>query len=266
MQNNPPDVQFDDEVSLIDLWNLLMRRKWLVLSVTLVCLLVAGTYVFTQKKVYGSEIDVALAGSVPIESPDVTLYMTSPEVLTKRLKTKRHVVDNRVLAWVSEADLTNKRDERPDVLNIQVRGNSPDHAREFAAKLGKELVAEQNAAVDGRIQQLTAYRDGLKADLRSVRRLLGDPAPNQAQDTMRARAQLPQASADLQTKVENANRQMSPSYLKRADIVSEPTLNRSPATPKTKLILAVAVFGGLMLAFLVVAFLEFLARAREQAA
>lgn len=264
MDNKASDIRFDDEVSLIDLWNLLMRRKWLVIVVTLACLAAAAVYAFTAKKVFGSEVDVALASTVPIESPDVNLYVTSPEVITKRLKAKQHIVDNALLAWVSDADLAKERGERPDVLSIQVRGDSPEHARQFAAKLGKDLVASQNAAVDARVQQLTAYRDGLKADLRSVRDLLADPARNRPRDAMRARAELLQASADLQAKIENADRQMSASYLKRAEIVSEPTLNKSAVQPKTKLILAAALFGGLMLAFLLVVFVEFLARAREQ--
>jgi len=267
MDNTAPGARFDDEVSLIDLWNLLVRRKWLVIAVTLGCLSAAAAYAMTQKNVYGSEVDVALAGTVPIESPDVNLFITSPEILTKKLESKEHTVEQRRIAWVAQANFSSKRDQTPDIVSIQVRGSSPEHARDFAATVGKELVAQQNAAVGTRIQQLTAYRDGLKADLRSVKQLLADPPSNhQGQDSMRARAQLLQASADLQAKIENANRQMSPSYLKRAEIVSEPTLDQTPVAPKTKLILAVALFGGLLLGFLVIVFVEFLARAREQAA
>lgn len=265
MENNLLGDRLDDEISLVAAWNILMRSKWFVLGITAACVLAAAAYVYSQDKVYGSEVDVALAGTVPTERPNVTIYMTSPKILTKRLKGKQKLVGNDVVARVSGADIADPTGGLNDVMNIQVRGNSAEAARDFAATIGKELLENQNSMVDERMRQLKDYQEGLKADLDSVRELLAERGANLGQDAMQARAELLQASADLQTKIEDANRQMSSSYLKRAEIVTEPKLDENPVTPKIKLVLVAALFGGLMLALLFVAFREFLARAREQA-
>lgn len=262
------NTRYDDEISLIDLWNLVVRRKWYVIVVTVICVVAGAAYVLTQKKVYSSKVEIALAGTVPVDEPDVTLFITNPEVLSKRLKAEEDSVGSDPVAWVEEVDTSAKDhgDDKAGVLSVVVNGDSPERAHGFAERIAKELVGRQNAAIGLRRNQLTSYRQGLEGDLKSARALLAQLQRGQASDTLSARAALIQSSADLQSKIDAADQQRSETYLRNAEILSGPTMDRSPVEPKTKLILALALVGGLLLGFLLSVFVEFLGRARTRVA
>lgn len=78
MTENQQDPQqtgeyYDDEISLIELWLTLMRRKWIILGVTALCLALGIGYASLQEPVYRytSTIEMAHFGDgEPIESTD----------------------------------------------------------------------------------------------------------------------------------------------------------------------------------------------------
>ena len=50
-QERPPTVS-DDEIDLVQLVQILLKRKYLILVVTFLCLLIGGGYAFFKEKVY----------------------------------------------------------------------------------------------------------------------------------------------------------------------------------------------------------------------
>ena len=80
----------DDEISLIDLWNVLVRRRWLIAGVTLLCLLVAGLYTTLVTPVYESR-SVLLVGKVASIGP-----VEDPNEMTLRLREAYRVDDDTV--------------------------------------------------------------------------------------------------------------------------------------------------------------------------
>lgn len=255
--------RFDDSISLMELWSLLVRRRWWVIAMVLVCLLAGLAYIMAKNKVYASTVDIVIAATVSAEDPNIELFVTPPRVLARILDAKESIVGGGVVAWVSGADFEKSDRRNNDLLRLEVRGYSTEHTHRFAEKLATDLVAHQNAFIDLRRKQLLSYRKGLEADLMSTQRLLQRLARKQRPDFLRAQAQLIQTSADLQSKIAAADQQASPAYLRDAQIVSGPTAGRAPVEPRTKVVLIGAVLGGLLLGFLLVVLVEFFTPSRK---
>lgn len=263
--------RFDDEISLVDLWNLMVRRRWWVISVVLVCFLAGMIHVFMTKRVYASSVDMTMAATFPPQRPYFPVFVTPPEALAKSLMSKQDITGGRRIAWVAQTRFSGKGRDRDSVLSIDVRGDSPEGAHRFAQTLATAMVAQQNSVIDHRRQQLSTYRQNLEANLASAREVVQRLSGKHVSGSIPARAKLVikarliQTSSALQTKIADTERQASPIYLRDAQIVSGPTIERTPVEPKTTLVLSAALFGGLMLGMLIAGFGEFLAHAKARA-
>jgi len=60
-QNTPGGKAYDDEISLVDLWLVLVRRKLLIISVFFMCLVLGSVYAFTRPVQYEYRTGIELA-------------------------------------------------------------------------------------------------------------------------------------------------------------------------------------------------------------
>ncbi len=67
------DFYQEDDISLVDLWLVLVRRKWLVIGIVFLCIAVAAGYAVIREPIYRytTVIELARTGDgKPVESPD----------------------------------------------------------------------------------------------------------------------------------------------------------------------------------------------------
>ena len=68
MQNTQPPAQpyDDDEISLIELWQILARRKALILACFILCLAGGAAFAFLKAPVYEASLRLRASNFVPI--------------------------------------------------------------------------------------------------------------------------------------------------------------------------------------------------------
>lgn len=133
----------DSEISLFEIWSLLMKRKKLIISIFGVSLLLALCYLFLVKPVYESYsmIRIGQVGQVEV--------IENPYYLVKRITEKYKINDDSEgvikLPKLVRVDIV-KDSNRADtsLINLYARAHSAESARDYLTKVIDELLVEHN--------------------------------------------------------------------------------------------------------------------------
>jgi len=262
----------DDEISLIDLWNVLLRRRLLILGLTVLCVAVAILYSILATPVYESRAVVLIgkAASIgPVENPDE---------MVQRLRQDYRVGDEsegeREMPYV-EAISLNKR-EADAVVTISARAETPQEASQFLGQVVDGLLEEHETWFKQTVRLLRDRMDTLVAqsqafesqivliqeEMERVREVNPVQASVLAVESGKLIAQLPGLEGRLNLlQLDLLDSRSYPSKLLRA-----PTVAVKPIQPRPKLYLAISLVLGLMLGVFAAFFAEFLRNARQETA
>lgn len=264
MQRNEVYDGRSDEFTFFDLLNLLIKRRWIIIVITLFFLLMGLLYTLLSKKIYGCNVVIAMARIVPVGAPDAPLFVTPPEVLAHKLMSRQRIVNHERVAWVSDANVLSVGTERSNLIRVDVHGGSTKSAEKFAANIAKDLLSSQNAIIERRKSHLESYLGQLIADLKSTESLLTQARGKMTPEERDVRARLIAAKVKIQANMEMTRRELSTAHLNAAEILSGPTSSAEPVLPKTKIILIATLFLGLLFGVVSALFVEFLAAAKRE--
>ena len=259
-----PGYYPEDEISLVDLWNVLMRRKLLILAITILAVMAATLYSLAATTIYESQA-VVLVGKTPATGP-----LENPDEMVQRLRQAYRVGDDtegaREMPFV-EAISLNKR-EADHVVTLTARAEAPQQASQFLQSVVDGLLEEHRARFEQAAALIQSHLDSLtgqteafqsqialiQAEMDQVREVNPVQASVLAVESGKLMAQLPA----LEQRRNQLQLDLLDSRSYASQILRSPTVAAKPIQPRPKLYIAIALVLGVMLGVFAAFFAEFL--------
>lgn len=275
-QNQPPSPQQyyypDDEISLIDLWQTLSRRKLTLISVFVLVVVVAGIYLLVSKPVYESQAILQIGKTY-------NLVMNKDSIDDGQLIENINILKQRLLAEYSDVDkyIIKTIDANPEdtkgAIKVVVHAGSQDTAEESLEMIIRKLKLAHDARYREKIDRLKQREMSLLSDIRGYRRQLeeldllikrmqGNDAGHLALQMVN-RGNMRDTVVNLEKELAETQSKLDESF--KTHVVGELITKDNPVKPKPKLVIALSIVLGLMLGIFAAFFAEFIARARTSA-
>jgi len=276
-----------DEIDLRELWNTLMRRKFVVLGVTALVMLASLVYLFTAAPEYESK------ALIKIGVHDVNQFFESENSLKSYITFKydidRNFSTNGVTEKITSVDIPNKNS---GYISLTARGTDRTEVEKTLETALEEIIIRHKLLYDSYIsnsqaelnqfnEELLNYRDNslpnIKLRLDSLENLqevkLKADSRQEASITVEMGYLLNEIIQTKITEIEKIENVLIPNlekmkinlenklkipFLVETNIIGDIFSPDNPVKPNKKMILAVAMVAGLMLGVFLVFFLEFL--------
>ncbi len=261
------DFHQEDEVSLIDLWRVITKRKRFVFITVAVVFSLVGMWLLIAKPVYESRAVLGLGQVGSIESP---------QLVVQRLKEEYRVKDDsegeRPLPLLSAVKIMDKT--LANGIELVVQAHSAEEARQFLDSIIGTMMQRHKRLFDlGRIEQqnqlasLERHRQAIERGLGTIRERITALSRGDASlaglltlEQDRLIQQLPQVEQQIAVvRLAMSELQSSPTFMLR-----QPTLPVEPVKPKPALYMVLAGMVGLMLGIFGAFFAEFIGKMRKQ--
>ena len=254
----PPTIQIiaapqpEDEISLRELWERLLRGKRTILLVTILFLALAGAYLGLSTTVYESKamVQIGRVADKPIDN--------GPQ-LASRLMNAYTPLNTEVAArQLPKLYAVTPDKDDPTILTLIGRGKSPAQAQAYLQRILNKLIASERGIYDQAVQMRQAqlaqlqkqYQSMMKAGAQVTDRKGGDAAA-QALALLEQSQRMSAASAMLE-QIAKAQNALSPVSTRPTEITQQPTYDPKAVQPKKLVILILALFSGLIVGILVV--------------
>ncbi len=258
------------EISLFELWNILVKRKKIIAGCIIGFIVLSGIYCLNKKPVYESKASLQI-GSVPnigtIVPPDVVIY----ELNELYGKEKNPGIKLPYLHEVKIGDSGDK-DKVSDVISLIAYGKTPEEAQSLLQKINETVLAEHKGKYDsavlalkGKIASLEENMEILDQEIKG----LDSKVESSGKDSEVVNSlltfenvKLKQQRVNLSMEVLNLELQASELKARPTKVIIEPTVNEEPVNQKVPLILAVALVVGVMMGVFIAFFMEFVQKAK----
>lgn len=265
------DLHQEDEISLIDLWRVVVRRKKLIFTSLLVTLSLVGAWIFIAEPVYESR---AVLGVGQVGQAGQVGQVEAPQLLVQRLKEEYRVKDDSegVQKFPMLKEVKTMEKLLPNGVEIIAQAHDAHEAQKFLTDVTVKVVKHHQKLFDiGRNEQqrqlesLQQEHDRIEQALTLVEHrislLVGSEASLAGLLTLQKDLlvqRLPQI-AQQQTALRLA---MSELQSRPTVLLRKPTLPVDPVKPKPALYLTLAAVVGLMLGIFGAFFAEFVGKTR----
>jgi uncharacterized protein involved in exopolysaccharide biosynthesis len=274
MQNTQPTAQpyDDDEISLLELWQILVKRKALILACFILCLAGGAAFAFLKAPVYEASVKLRI-GQVQGSGG----LLENAEELSAR-----------ILAQYGKDVAAGITRERPFITTASVQkgmtttvqltaeGDTPEDAARLLDDVAKGVQKAHTAMFEDnlkpiaeRLKSLDEQRNALHqqyADLTQLAEQLKERDNVQASLLMIERSPITNSLDQQATERLRLSQQITQPATRPTELIGEITAPAKPSKPKKALVLALAavlgMMGGVMLAFVA----EFIAKAKANAA
>lgn len=271
MTSSPPATTYpDDEISLLDLWQILCKRKLWIVACLLVCVAAGAAYVVLKAPVYEASVKLRIGQAGP---PPAGLFEVADELSA------------RLMAHYGEDVADGVKRERPflkratpqkgltTAVDLLAEGDSPEDAVSLLQRITGEVRKEHEAIFDRnvnflseRLKNLEVQRASLQqqyADASALFDLLKQRDPVQAALIMQERGRVTTSIIGLDAEKPALAQRLSPPQTLPTALLGEISAPTKPAAPKKGLVLllvsVLGLIGGVLLALLA----EFLTKARR---
>lgn len=254
----PPTIQIiaspqpEDEISLRELWERVLRGKWIILVVTILFLALAGVYLGLTTTVYESKamVQIGRVAGQPIEN--------GPQ-LAIRLKNAYTPLNTEVAArQLPKLYAVTPDQGDPTILTLIGRAKSPAQAQTYLQGILSKLIATEGENYgqsvklrQGQLAQLQSqYQSMVKTGVQNTDMKGADAAAQTL--ALLAQAQRMSAVFGLLGQIAEVQNALSPINTRPTEITLQPTYDPKAVQPKKLVILILALFGGLILGIFVV--------------
>jgi len=246
--------QPDDEISLRELWERLMRGKRTILLVTILFLALAGAYLGLSTTIYESK------GMVQIGRVSDKPIADGPQ-LASQLMNAYTPLNTEVAARQLPKLYTVTADEKdPTILTLVARGKSPAQAQAYLQDILKRLITDQGVTYHQAVQYRQTQLARLQQQYQSIietatpTKLRQVPHSNYSQGALALLAQSTRMSvaAGLLGQIAAAQNALSSVSTHPTVITLQATYDPEAVKPKKLVILILALFGGLIMGIFVV--------------
>lgn len=261
--NQSPGFFPEDEISLLDLWQILRERKALIAAWFLVCVATGAAFVLFKVPVYEASA-VLQIGQVKGEGDP--LLLEAPEALSMRILAQygENVVAGiqRELPFIAAA---NAQRGGAGSLHLTAAGGRPEAAVRLLEDVLEKVQASHASMFEAnlspvieRLKSLDAQQASLRqqyADLTQLAERLKQRDSVQASLLMIERSAITHLLDQQATERLRLTQQMTPPATRPTAVVGEIVVPVEPSKPRKGLVLLLAavlgVVGGVMLAFVV---------------
>ncbi len=252
-------LQQDDEISLWELWQILVQRKGLILACFVICLAGGAAFAFLKAPVYEANIKVRIGqvGSVgllePAEELSTRILAQYGEGIADGIKRDRPFITkaNVQKGVITTLQLTAEADTPADAAGL-LQDLVGDIQKTHAA------VYEENIKpISDRLKSLDEQRQALQQQYADITQLFGQLKERdsvQASLIMLERGPITNAINEQDTQRLQLTQQLTPPQTRPTELVGEIIAPAKPFKPKKALVLALAavlgIMAGVMLAFM----------------
>lgn len=266
--SQPQRVSPDDEISLIELWDILVRRKTWIFFSLLVCISASLAFAFLKSPVFTASVKVRIgqvAGSGLFEPPEV--------------------LSSRLLAQFGEDVADGVKRERPFLarataqkgtsatIELTAEGDHPQDAADLLSRVFEDIQKthaenyKQNVQfLSERLQNLDKQRQAFQQQYDDATAMLAQLAPRdpvQASLIMLERGRISTAMNELDAEKPGLMQRLTPPLTQPTELIGEIAAPTEAAKPKKAMILTLSVILGLMGGAILAFIVEFVSNARK---
>ncbi len=255
----------DDEISLMELWNVLAKRKGLILAILLASVIAAGLLIFFTPPVYESRAVVQIGQIGQIE-PSATLVK---RLLEQHGARDERVADGKATAYVQAASV----EKDTNLISITAQGPTPNAVQGYLAQVLDRLVKEHRQLFDNTQKEQQQYLNLMQVRTHEMGQAIGALDKSIRTVAIKDEALMvilaPEKSKLLEQRMALDQKQMelrmamSELQSKPTALIKAPSLPASPVKPRPPLYFALAAILGLMLGVFSAFIVEFISKARK---
>lgn len=269
MHNQPANQDVDDEISLLELWDMLIRGKYWILACMAASLMLGGAYLAFKAPVYEASVKVRIgqvAAGGPFESPDVLssrLLAEYGEDIADGVKRER--------PFLKRASVPKNL---PSAVELVTEGESPQQAVALLERIHASIKDSHQQTYALNLKYLTERIDNLEAQRASLADQLTDATalmdqlkqrdPVQASLLMLERGRLATAITALDAERPTLAQKLSPPQTQPTELLGSIQAPTKPAAPKRALVIALSGVLGIMLGMMIVFTRAFVQSARTR--
>lgn len=258
-----------DEITLFDIWKILVARKWVVLSAPILAVFLGALYLIQATVVYECSARI-LIGQI-----ETGLFVENPAVIVQKMVEKYRVYDKSGKVNFPRISLVvhDKKDTN-SIVQIKAVDTTAKGARQYLEKVvaelltvqialfgeGKELKQNRLKTLDNQLEAVAAFQQELEG--RIARMDHQDPA--QATVLAVEKGGFLRLASELERERHALQREMSSVVSYPAELLVAPYLPEKPIKPKWALILLLAGAFGLILGIGAAFFAEFVLTVRQR--
>ena len=258
-----------DEITLFDIWQILVARKWVVLSLPIIALLLSVFYLTQATELYECSARV-MVGQAGVER-----LVENPAVIVEKLVEKYGVYDKTIIRELPRvSSVVRDKKDTGNIVQIKAVDATASGAKMYLEKVVAEVLARQHALFEQemeikqkRLMTLSGRLEGVEDFLQELERRIGlmdrqDPA--QATVLAVEKGGFLRLASDLKRERYNLQTEMSTVVFYPAELLGVPHLPQKPIKPKRPLVLLLAGIFGLLLGIMSAFLAEFIFTARQR--
>ena len=258
-----------DEITLLDVWQILVARKWVAPSPPFIALLLGVFYLMQVTELYECSARV-LVGQAGIER-----LVENPAVTVEKIVEKYRVEDKTVKRELPRlSSVFRDKKDTGNIVQIKAVDATASGAKMYLEKVVAEVLARQHALFEQemeikqkRLMTLSGRLEGVEDFLQELERRIGlmdrqDPA--QATVLAVEKGGFLRLASDLKRERYDLQTEMSTVVFYPAELLGVPHLPQKPIKPKRPLVLLLAGIFGLLLGIMSAFLAEFIFTARQR--
>ena len=263
------EIVHGDEISLLDLWRILVKRRMLFLGTLIAIIATAAIWIYDRKPIYESRSVLVIGRVAPVGQ------LEPAQTMIQRLRETYKVDDSsegrRELPFVKDVDLASKA--TPDAIEVTVWGNSAAQSQSFLRGVIEKILREHKNLFDIGMSEQNKLLDSLQNNRKEIQGALAEARKKISQPQIDPSIsgllalemdKLTSQLFDIDQKESLLRLSMSELQSEGTEVIKQPTLPVRPVNPKKALFMAIAIAIGLILGIIMVFIAEFLKKIRDE--
>ena len=258
-----------DEITLLDIWQILVARKWVILSMPIIALLLGLLYLLQATEIYecSARILVGQAG--------VGRQVENPAVIVQKIAEKYRVYDNTVSRDLPRvSSVVHDKKDTGIIVQIKTADATAKGAKQYLEQVVAEILAGQRTLFEQEMElkqtRLKTLSDRLEAvetfqqELEGRIAKVGQQDPAQAAVLAVEKGNFLKLASDLKRERYTLQTEMSSVVFYPAELVGVPHLPSRPIKPKRIIVILLSGISGLLLGIMAAFLAESICSARQR--
>ena len=258
-----------DEITLFDIWQILVARKWVVLSLPIIALLLSVFYLTQATELYECSARV-MVGQAGVER-----LVENPAVIVEKLVEKYGVYDKTIIRELPRvSSVVRDKKDTGNILQIKAVDATANGAKLYLEQVVAQVLASQHILFEQEMEKKQTRLEALSDQLERVEAFLQElegrigkmDRQDPAQATVLAveKGGFLRLASDLKRERYDLQTEMSTVVFYPAELLGVPHLPQKPIKPKRPLVLLLAGIFGLLLGIMSAFLAEFIFTARQR--
>ncbi len=266
---------YEDEISLVDLFLVLRRRKWIVIAISLGVVLLGFIYLAITEPVYESTAMLQVGQySQPREK---AYHLEDPQIFVARLKEKTWSANTGKSSSILRlSSASYQKRKAKTLITLKTSASSPEKAHESLNIIIQNILEEHRGLLDSvinsrkeLISKLSERVEAMDKQIRQLNELISRTRKvDAAQAAVLAveKSRLVGEVPEIVDRISTLQLYLSRLHTFPTQVIRKPAMQSSPVKPKRKLYIGISVVLGIVLGVFAAFFFEFISKLRRSIA